>query len=95
MIKNKKELIDLVILTLKYENAFKDGFIKYRLWAKRINNIINIYEHNITRAIFVHLVKEKIFEKQKSNRKIEYLFNPYQKKWVSPYDNYDGVVHFD
>jgi len=95
MIKNKKELKELIILSFKYENQFNNGFIKYREWAKKINNIIDNYEHTTTRSIFTSLVKDKIFEKKKDNKKILYLFNPYGKEWIDPYDNYNGVVSFD
>jgi len=95
MIKNKKELKELIILSFKYENQFNNGFMKYREWAKLINNIIDNYQHTTTRSIFTSLVKDKIFEKKKDNKKILYLFNPYGKKWIDPYDNYSGTVYFD
>ena len=95
MIKNKKELKELVILTFKYDNEFNNGFIKYRDWAKKINNIIDNFEHVITRSIFTSLCKDKIFEKKKLKKKILYLFNPYGKVWTDPYDNYDGIISFE
>jgi len=93
--KTKKDLINLVILSFKYENVFNEGYMKYREWAKRINNVIDVYCHNTTRAIFVNLVKEKIFIKRKINRNITYLFSPYGKEFVDKYEEYDGVVSFD
>jgi len=95
MIKNKKDLKELIILSFKYENEFNNGYIKYRDWAKKINNILDNYEHTTTRSLFTSLVKDKIFEKKKVRKKILYLFNPYKKVWTDPYDNYSGVVSFD
>ena len=95
MIAKKKQLMDLVVLSFKLDNVFNEGYIKYREWAKRISNIINIDAHNIIRIIFNELLKNKIFEKRKVNRRVEYLFNPYNKVWTCPYENYDGVVSFD
>ncbi len=95
MIAKKKQLIDLVVLSFKLDNVFNEGYIKYREWAKRISNITNIEAHNIIRIIFNELLKNKIFEKRKVNRRVEYLFNPYNKVWIDPYDNYSGIVTFD
>ena len=95
MIKNKQQLKELIILSFKYQNEFNNGFIKYREWAKKINNIIEQFETYTTRSIFTSLVKDKIFEKKKDNKKIIYLFNPYGKTWTDPYDNYSGIITFD
>ena len=95
MIPKKKQLIDLVILTFKFENTFDQGYMKYRDWYKMIAIILNIDAHNIIRIIFNELLKDKIFEKRKVKRRIEYLFNPYQKEYVDKYANYSGIVSFD
>lgn len=95
MIPKKKQMLNLVLLSFKYDNAFNEGFLKYRDWYKKISIILDIDAHNVIRIIFNELLKKKIFEKRKVKRRVEYLFNPYKKEWKNPYDNYDGVVTFD
>lgn len=95
MICKKKELVELVILSFKYENIFNEGYIRYREWSKKINNVIGIYEYNVTRAIFSEILKKDIFKKEKTGRNIRYLFNPYNKNYKELYENYDGVVTYD
>ncbi len=95
MIPKKKEMVNLVLLSFKLENSFNEGYLYYREWYKKISNILDIEAHNVIRIIFNELLKNKIFEKRKVKRKVEYLFNPYKKEWIDPYENYDGVVSFD
>ena len=92
MIPKKKEMITLVILSLKYDNAFNLGYLKYKDWSLKIAAIIGIFKQNIIRIIFNDLVKNNIFQKN-NDTPINYLFNPYNKVWKHP--PYDGIVRFD
>ena len=95
MIPRKKELIELLILSFKFENAFNLGYLTYTEWSIKIAYILNIDEYSIIRLLFSHLVKLNIFEKVKIKRRISYLFNPYKRIYKDKYHDYDGVVSFD
>lgn len=95
MIAKKKQLVNLVLLTLKYENAFYEDYQPYKFWSRKIRLITSIYQDNIIRLIFRQLLKDARFEKKKENRKVFYLFNPTHRCYYEKYHNYDGVVSFD
>ena len=95
MLIKKKQLVNLVILSLKFDNTFNDGYQTYRYFKNKIQNTTCIYHENVTRLIFRQLIRDGIFDKKKESKKVIYLFNPDKKKWIDPYENYDGVVSFD
>jgi len=95
MLVKKKQLCNLVILSMKYDNCFNDDYRNYRYWRNKIQAITGIYQENVTRLIFRTLQREEIFNKRKKYKKVEYLFNPDNRRYKDPYNNYNGVVSFE
>ena len=93
MIPKKKELVNLVILSLEYDNAFNEGFLTFREWSNKIKIITDIDKYNVVRILFNELIKSKIFEKKKVKRTVLYLFNPYKREYKEPVCT--GIISFD
>ena len=95
MLVKKKQLVNLTLLSMKYDNCFNDGYQNYRFWRNIIQATTGIYKENVTRLIFRQLVRDGNFDKKREHKKIGYLFNPDKKKYIDKYDNYNGVVTFE
>tara|TARA_R100000426_G_scaffold10515_1_gene11156 strand:- start:1260 stop:1547 length:288 start_codon:yes stop_codon:yes gene_type:complete len=95
MLVKKKQLVNLTLLSMRYDNCFNDGYQNYRFWKNIIQSTTGIYQENVSRLIFRQLIRDGNFDKKKEHKKVAYLFNPDNRKYIDKYENYDGVVTFD
>lgn len=95
MLVKKKQLVNLTLLSMKYDNCFNDGYQSYRFWKNKIQATTGIYKENVTRLIFRQMIRDENFDRKKEYKKVTYLFNPDKRKYVDKYENYSGTIYFD
>ena len=75
--KAKDTYEDLVILYLKFRNAYSFGFVRYGIFRKLIQYTTGIHCQKKIRIIFQNLLSRDIFDKSKyRNKNMLYRFNP-------------------
>lgn len=92
--KNKRELIELSTIYLKYRNCYNQGFQRYSYFRNLIKHITGLYVTNHIRHIFNALINQDMIDIKKERGKIYYRFNPYQKKDIIDTKKY-VLVQFD
>ena len=91
---NKRELIELSTIYLKYRNCFNNGFQRYSYYKNLIKHITGLNFTNHVRHIFNSLINKGFIDVKKHHGKIYYRFNPYQKKDIPETENFI-IVKFD
>ncbi len=76
----KKEYVELTFLYFRFRNLYDSGFQRYSFFRNLISFICNISDYGLIRRIFEELSHRNIFNEKKTNGKIYYLFNPYNKE---------------
>jgi hypothetical protein len=92
---DRKIHIRLIIIYLKYQNAFYFKYNNYKFWKKHMIEVTNIKNDRILRSLFYSLLFKKVFSKVKQGKKTLYLFNPSKKPLENLNTKKQIIVYFD
>ena len=92
--KNKRQLLELSLIYLKYRNCFNEGYQRYSYFRNLIRHITGLVLNNHVRNIFNSLINKGFIDVKKQHGKIFYQFNPFQKKEVIESQKYI-ILEFD